>query len=84
MIRQMLPAIKVHTVRGFGWNFEVHELIGMAKKGVHQKADATSIPCWLGERSRSAEIEGNKIPIVVTIIKVKMVQISHKPTDIHL
>ena len=76
MIRQMLPAIKVHIVRGLGWNFEVHELIGMAKKGVHQKADATRIPCWLGERSRSAEIEGNKIPIVVTIIKVKIVQIS--------
>ena len=56
---------------------ENHQLMGMPRAKLPQKAEELSRPCWLGERLRSALMEGSKIPMVEGSIQPAVEQVLH-------
>ena len=65
------------TVSHLGDNREVAQLRGMANAMFPQWDAEPNNPCWLGERSRSALIEGSKIPKVFNTMKEETLENSH-------
>jgi|TARA_B100001013_G_scaffold50783_1_gene26646 hypothetical protein len=69
--------VRVATVSHLGDNREVAQLRGMANAMFPQWDAEPNNPCWLGERSRSALIEGSKIPKVFNTMKEETLENSH-------
>ena len=69
--------VRVATVSPLGDNREVAQLRGMANAMFPQWDAEPNNPCWLGERSRSALIEGSKIPKVFNTMKEETLENSH-------
>ena len=69
--------VRVATVSHLGDNREVAQLRGMANAMFPQWDAEPNNPCWRGERSRSALIEGRKIPKVFNTMKEETLENSH-------
>jgi hypothetical protein len=69
--------VRVAAVSHLGDNREVAQLRGMANAMFPQWDAEPNNPCWLGERSRSALIEGSKIPKVFNTMKEETLENSH-------
>ena len=62
---------------------EVHQLSGMAKVRLPQNAAEPSNPCWVGDRSISSLMAGNRIPRVDIIMNPETLAVSQTPMTTH-
>jgi len=77
--RHPVAIVNVAAVSHLGGSRDVAQLSGIARAMFPQWEADPNNPCWLGERSKSAEMAGRSIPKVFNTMKEDTLEYSHTP-----